>query len=178
METWVLDKIFDRSDGWDVPAAEVPISRVIHHGDGNPNYLITIDGITVRAWEAHRWNPGVERTVSAGRLAARVEFTGITILDPRVLLVDSFSYDGLPAFGINAVGQPSLHAGSPIAVGFPVDLARKQLMVCIGLLAITSRELLTAWNQAAPTPQQRSDWFSGEDAASLAAAFLRGFLDG
>ncbi|MFI6054523.1 hypothetical protein ACIBCO_31085 [Streptomyces violascens] len=176
MGTWVLDKIFDPADGWDMPAAVVPVNRT-QSSDGNPNYLVTVDGIIIRAWEAHRWGEGVERAVTAGRLAARVEFTGITIHDFRALLTDNFSWSGLPAFGFNsASNQPSLHTGFPIAAGFPVDLARRQLKVCMGLLAITSRELLTAWNQTTATPQRVRDWSTAEGIASVAATFLRGLF--
>ncbi|MEU6370043.1 hypothetical protein ABZ876_31060 [Streptomyces sp. NPDC046931] len=175
-ETWVLDKIFDRTDGWNYSAGDVPIRRVIHLADGTPNYEVTVDGIAIYTRELHRWKEGIERNVSAGRLVAVVQFTGITIHDPQKLLVATYETSGSPAFGISPQGQPSLHTGFPIAPGFPVDLARRQLMVCMGLLAAESRELLTAWNQNPVTPQRTVDWTRYEGAASTAATFLRSLL--
>ncbi|MFK0050430.1 hypothetical protein ACIQU4_41295 [Streptomyces sp. NPDC090741] len=175
IETWVLDKIFDRADGWNIPADEVPIQRITSAADGNPNYLVTIDGIEIVTWEVHRWLD-VERNVSAGRLVARVQFNNITIRNTHALLTDTYNWNGLPAFGVSPEGQPSLHTGFPIAPGFPVDLARKQLKVCMGLLAIQSRDLLTAWNRNATTPQQTIDWTRAEGVASIAATLLRAFL--
>ena len=88
-------------------------------------------------------------------------------------------------FGFNKnSGQPTLHTGFPIAAGFPVDLARRQLMVCMGLLSLNARDLLNAWNQNSATPQPNStprrevDWSAREGIASVAATFLRGLLGG
>lgn len=175
IDTWVLDKIFDRSDGWNVPADEVPVQRMTTATDGNPNYRVTIDEIEIITWEVHRWLD-VERNVSAGRLVARVQFNNITISNTHAFLTDTYSWNGLPAFGISPEGQPSLHTGFPIAPGFPIDLARRQLKVCMGLLAIQSRDLLTAWNRGTSTPQQPIDWTGVEGIASTAGTFLRALL--
>ena len=44
METWVLDGIFDRTKGWEIPEEQAPVTRIIAR-DGNPNYSVMVDDI-------------------------------------------------------------------------------------------------------------------------------------
>lgn len=174
--TWLIDKVFDRGLGWDIPAEAAPVTPSLAQ-DGNPTYTVTVGEINVICWEIREWeDDGVERDVSAGRLAAKVEFTGITIHNPSALLTDGYRWNGLPSCGFNAAGQPTLHTAFPISETFPVDLARRQLMVCIGLLVQQAQTLLTAWRGNAvkptqPTARQR-DWGTAKGVAAVVGAFL------
>jgi hypothetical protein len=183
IETWVLDKIFDPEQGWTISSDDAPVKRITAEEDGNPNYVVSIGRINVWTWEVHHWNPGAVRNVSAGRLVARVAFTGITITDPTILLSSTYKATGLPSYGINeGDGQPALHAAFPIAPGFPVDLARRQLMVCIGTLAADAEECLQNWNKQSvdsrnkQSVNSRIDWDAANKVASVAGRFLRAFV--
>jgi hypothetical protein len=95
IETWILDKIFDRDNGWAISHDDAPIKRITAI-DGNPNYIVSVGRIEITVWETRYWEPGTNRTVSAGRLIARVDFTGITITNPTALLSSTYIASGLP----------------------------------------------------------------------------------
>jgi hypothetical protein len=191
IRTWVLDAVFDPEQGWDVPAEQAALTRTLS-SDLNPNYQITVDGIVVSCYEKHRWDESARSSSPAGRLCARVVFTNAVIHRPLGVLADNWAFDGLPGFGVDPEGRLSLHTGIPIARGFPVDLARRQLMVCIGVLADTANNLLRAWAEAdraapaqpgpgqagrrppapAPTPRKSADWDRARNVASVAGKFL------
>jgi hypothetical protein len=164
VDPWLIDKIFDRALGWQVPADAAPVVQGVTH-DGNPTYTVTVGEINVIVSEIRGWDDGVARDVSAGRLAAKVEFLGITIRDPAALLTDSYRWTGLPSCGLNEAGQPTLNTAFPISPSFPVDLARRQLMVCIGTLVMQAQLLLDTWRRNSGTPQRipalGSDWSKG-----------------
>jgi hypothetical protein len=178
--TWVLDDIFDREKGWSISDHEAPVERKVT--EGNPNYLVTIGRITMLAYEQKRWSPGSEIDVWAGRLCVTVEYFGITITNAEGLLFRSYETRGLPSFGINPDNrQPTLQTAFPIAPNYPVDLARRQVMVCMGLLAVQGEELLAAWNANKLTPRspgrdREFDWDLAGSVAGVAAKFLRGFV--
>jgi hypothetical protein len=127
------------------------------------------------AFEQHKWREGISSAVSAGRLCAKVEFTGITIKKPLNLLVATFDTGGLPSLGLNTSGQPTLHTAFPIAPKYPVDLARGQLMVCMGILAQEANRLLTAWQKTPVHEKQSANWEQAKNVATVAGAFLRAF---
>ena len=180
IETWVLDEIFDRARGWEIPEEQVPVKRILAKGDGNPNYILTVDSIEIYTYEIHRWIEGSgARSVSAGRLCTKVQFTGITIQNMQPLLTDTYQNNGLPSYGIGQTGQPTLHAAFPIAPKFPADIARRQLMVCMGNLAEVASELLVAWSKNSaqsknsPQSQRPVDWDRAKNVASVAGTLLR-----
>lgn len=192
IKTWVLDAVFDAEQGWDMPAQQAPLRRVLA-SDLNPNYDITVDGIVITCYEKHHWDASAKSSSPAGRLCAKVVFTNSSIHAPMGVLADNWAFDGLPSFGVDPQGRLSLHTGFPIARNFPVDLARRQLMVCIGILADTSNNLLRAWaeaNEAAqaraqagsgqarsqPAAKKSADWDKARNVASVAGRFLGAFL--
>jgi hypothetical protein len=178
-KTWVLDDIFDRQKGWYISENEASVRRV-HAPDGNPAYLVTVGRITIVAFEAHVWAAGSEKNVTAGRLCAYVAFEGIEVTDPKAFLFDSFDTKGLPSFGLDPEDmQPVVQTAFPIAPEFPVDLARRQLLVCMGLLSIEGEKLLTAWSADSSSPRGGSesiDWDMATHVAGVAATFLRSFV--
>jgi len=151
VDPWLIDRIFDRALGWAVPADAAPVVRGLAP-DGNPTYTVTVGEINVIVWEIRDGGDGDVRDAPAGRLAARVEFLGITIRDPAALLTDGDRWTGLPSCGLNAAGQPTLNTAFPISPSFPVDLARRQLMVCIGTLVMQAQLLLDTWRRNSGAP--------------------------
>ncbi len=167
----VLDEIFDPAKGWPFSAAEVPLQRSAA-ADGNSCYVATIDGIPIQVFEQNRWKEGVSRKTSPGRLVALTAISDVNITNPNALLTASFDTMGLPSFGLDPQGNPTLQAAFPYAPEIPLDIARKQLMVCMGLLAEQSRELLQAWNQPSAL---NAGLEVAKGLASVAGAFLRAF---
>jgi hypothetical protein len=172
--TILLDDIFDSEKGWDFSNDQVPIKRTVN-ADGNTVYTVTVDEIVVTTFEQSKWKDGVIRSVSANRLVAMVKFTGINITNPTALLLGSFRAKGLPSFGVDDSGSLYLHTGFPIAPDFPLDLARKQLMVCMGLLAEEAAANLQVWTKR-PKTKADFDWDTAKKVASIAGTFLRAFL--
>jgi hypothetical protein len=178
-ETWVLDDVFDREKGWFISEADATVMRGMNDKQ-NRFYTVTVGRIQITTYEQHYWGASVDAHVSAGRLCASVQYTGVTITSPQKLLAASYDSRGLPSFGLNSTnGQPTLQTAFPIAPGYPVDLARRQLMVCIGLLAEQAEKHLTAWN-AAPAKTKSGgepiDWTVAANVAGVAGKFLRGFV--
>ncbi len=62
-----------------------------------------------------------------------------------------------------------------IAPGYPVDIARRQLMVCMGILAENADRLLTAWRKNAEQKKQSANLDQAKNVATVAGTFLRAF---
>jgi len=175
--TILLDDVFDPDKGWPFSPHKVPISRAASE-DGNPYYAVSVDGVEVVVFEIRNWEPGVQSNVAPTRLVAMTAITGVSIDNPLALLSGTASSRGMPALGIAEDGSVQLFASVPIAEGFPVDWARKQLMVCMGLVAEDTRELLRAWNQddAPAASGEEFDWDTAKNIASVAGSLLRAFV--
>ncbi|HEY2519831.1 MAG TPA: hypothetical protein VGJ19_06950 [Streptosporangiaceae bacterium] len=184
IDAWVLDEIFDRAKGWTIPEEQASLKRIISM-NGVPTYIVKVGDIEVVAWEQHVWADAAVHSVSAGRLCATVAFTGITIHTPQKLLEATFDGKGIPSYGMNkANGQPTLHTAFPIAPNFPVDIARRQLMVCIGTLVKEASTLLVSWSKNSGPAKQPADrdqakkpanWDQARNIAAIAGTFLRAF---
>jgi hypothetical protein len=109
--------IFDPAKGWEFSTNVVPLQRVTAV-DGNANYIITLDGIQMRAFEQTKWKAGLARSVPAARLGIRTTFTGVKITNPNLLLRASYDCLALPSFGLDESGNITLQAAFPIAPGF------------------------------------------------------------
>lgn len=171
--TTVLDDIFDPAKGWPFSPAQVPLQRSLAQ-DGNPYYVATVDGIPLEVFEQNRWQEGLSRKAPAGRLVVMTSFVGVEINNPEALLIAAFDMRGLPSFGLDPQGRPTLQAAFPYAPEIPLEIARKQLMVCMGLVAEQANELLRAWGQ-----KSGSELGLGtvETIASIAGVFLRAFTE-
>jgi len=170
----VLDEVFDPARGWTFPPTQIPLQRSIA-SDGSPYYIAKVDDIEMEVFEQTRWKEGISRSVPAGRLVALTTFTGVTLTNPAALLNAAFDTRGLPSFGVDKQGRITLQAAFPYAKGFPVDIARKQLMVCMGIVAEEARELLQAWNKNTASGKS-VDWDTARGVASVAGALLRAFV--
>jgi hypothetical protein len=175
--TLLLDEVFDPRLGWSVPASQVSVERRLSD-DRHPYYAVALDGISILTFEQTQWAAGVSRRVNAARVVAMTIFPGVEIRDPLELLKSVYDTRGFPALGIDPYGNLTLHTAFPIAPGFPTDLARKQLMVCLGLLAEEAKDLLRAWQSNGA----RIDWAAvtewvkfAYDAGSTAQQFLDAF---
>ncbi|WP_350348201.1 hypothetical protein ABIQ69_16455 [Agromyces sp. G08B096] len=173
--TLVLDDLFDPAKGWPFSANQVPLTRRAAP-DGNPFYHLVVDGIELQVAEKKEWEDGVTSRVAPTRLVVLAYIMGVTITDATVFASANADTFGLPALGIDGDGDVTIAAAIPFEDGFPLDLLRKQLMVCIGLVVETTAGLLLVWN----TPddaRQRVDWEAAARVAGVAGQFLRAFLD-
>ena len=173
--TIVLDDLFDPAKGWPFSANQVPLIRRAAP-DGNPFYTLTVDGIELQVAEKKEWAEGVVSRVAPTSLIVLAYIMGVTITDASALARGNANTFGLPALGIDGDGDVTITAALPFEEGFPVDLLRKQVMVCIGLVVETTAGLLLAWNDPANS-QQRVNWEAAGEVAGIAGSFLRAFLE-
>lgn len=179
----ILDDIFDSAKGWTFSTVQVPLQRRTRPDD-IPWYVASVDGIPVEVYEITRWGEGVSRSAPAGRLQAITTFRGISLTNPMLtgMLRGTFNARGLPSWGLNQEGLVTLQATFPYSPGFPLDIARKQLMVCMGLVAEEAREQLQAWNRNSGSGvidwekvKAGVDWEKVKGVASVVGALLRAF---
>lgn len=147
-ENWVIDEVFDRNSGWPLPADQAAIT-LVRNKSGYITYNVKMDDVNVQVWEIHRWKNSPNRDMPAGRIATRVQFTGIRIGDPAELLRITYKTSGFPSLGVNEKGQPSLHIAFPVTPSSPVDVVRRQIMTCVGILVVEATELLELWRKNA-----------------------------
>ena len=147
-KNWVIDDVFDAEHGWPLAADQAAVSQ-LRNDTGHITYNVKMDGVNVTVWEIHRWKDSPSRDTPAGRIATRVQFSGITIHDPTELLRISYNTSGYPSLGVNKEGQPTLHIAFPITPSFPVEVARRQVLTCIGILVVEANELLALWRKNA-----------------------------
>lgn len=174
ISTIVLDNIFDSAKGWDFTNDEVPLKK--GYTDGNPYYSVTVDTISIAVFEQSKWKEGIVSTVSAGRLVARTKFIGIVLKDPTALLRADKETCGLPSFALDEENNIYMQISFPIASGFPVDLARKQLMVSLGLIAQEAKNYLRLWTKKKTNSD--FDWETAKNVAFVTGRFLSAFLGG
>jgi hypothetical protein len=167
--TIILDDIFDPDKGWYFPNAQVPLKRKISF-NGEPFYSVTIDKLRLSVIEQTPWKDEAARTTYPTRVIVIATFLGVTLKDPAALLRASRITGGLPSFGLDEDGHITLQASFPVGLGFPSDLARRQALVCIGLVAENVKANLHAWNKASD-PEADGDIVG--NVASVADIFLR-----
>lgn len=139
----VLSAIFDPAQGWPFSEAEVPISRG-EAPDGNPFVVLTLDGREVVVAEKTAWAGDEQEGPSPHRLVAFLAFTGVAVDDPKVLLMENLGTHGLPAWGVDDDGDLTLSVSVLVGERVPVDVARRQLLVGIGLIVETVDKVLDA----------------------------------
>lgn len=147
--TYLLDAIFAPTHEWQFPGHRIDIKRVAG-ADGSPQYTVSHDEVDVVVSEITKWAEGVKFQTNPHRLVVRVVFTGVHITDPIPLLKDSYNYQALPAYGINGDGNLALNAGFPVEPSVPVECLRKQLILCVCLIAERATKLLRIWNREPP----------------------------
>jgi hypothetical protein len=139
----LLPALFDRAQGWPFSEEEVPITRG-KAPDGNPFVVVTVDGREVVVAEKTAWAGDETEGPSPHRLVAFLAFSGIQVEDLKVLLQENLGTHGLPAWGIDDDGDLTLSASVAVGPSVPLDVARSQLLVGIGLIAETVDKVLSA----------------------------------
>jgi hypothetical protein len=141
----VLPAVFDEKQGWAFSAEEVPLSWG-KAPDENPFVVVTVDGREIVCAEKTAWADGEAGGPTPHRLVAFLAFSGIAVSDTKVLLQENLGTHGLPAWGIDDDGDLTLSASVPVGPSIPLDAARRQLLVCLGLIAETVDKILDAVN--------------------------------
>lgn len=178
-QTLILDDVFDPAKGWAFPPHQVPLSRGAS-SDGNPYYTITVDGIDLLVYEQSRWDEGIQSNVPATRLVVNSLITGVEITNPSALLNANTDTNGLPSIGLDEDGDVTLQVALPFDENFPLEWLRKQLMVCMGLVAQETRDLRNAWSaddESEEPEESNFDWGTARNVASVAGVFVRAFFD-
>lgn len=139
----MLAELFDPKRGWPFSEAEVPLTRGAAP-DGNPFVVVSVDGREVVVAEKTAWAGDEGEDSSPHRLVAFLAFSGIAVNDPKVLLQENLGTHGFPAWGIDDDGDLTLSVSVLVGSSVPLDIARRQLLVGIGLIAETVEKILDA----------------------------------
>lgn len=179
-EKLIIDRIFDPKEGWDFTVEEVPIERHISE-DGNPYYLLTVDGTQLLVVQRTQWAQGTVSSVSPVRIVVRGWISGAEITDAMVWLRANYDNDHFPEVCIDEEGLICIGAALPMNAEFPLDWARRQLQVTMALVSETVDDMVKAINTKAPEPEVDSDerssgWDTAKEVATVAGAFLGAFM--
>lgn len=147
----ILSALFDPAQGWPFSADEVPLSQG-EAPDGNPFVVVDLDGREVIVAEKTAWAGDEDEGPSPHRVVAFLAFTGVAVDDTRVLLQENLGTHGLPAWGIDDDGDLTLSVSVLVGPRVPLDVARRQLLVGIGLIAETVDKVLDAVSDEANGP--------------------------
>ncbi len=161
----LLPAVFDEKQGWAFTAEEVPLAWG-QAPDENPFVVVTVDGREIVCAEKTAWAEGDEGSSTPHRLVAFLAFSGIAVSDTKVLLQENLGTHGLPAWGLDEDGDLTLSASVPVGPAIPLDVARRQLLVGLGLIAETVDKILDAVNAEA------GDNRPGPPAGSITKRFL------
>jgi hypothetical protein len=139
----LLSALFDPAQGWPFSEEEVPLSRG-EAPDGNPFVVVNLDDREVVVAEKTAWAGDDEEGPSPHRIVAFLAFTGVAVDDTKILLMENLGTHGLPAWGIDDDGDLTLSVSVLVGPAVPLDVARRQLLVGIGLIAETVDKVLDA----------------------------------
>jgi hypothetical protein len=111
---------------------------------------VNVDGREIVVTEKTAWaedNGESERQGPAPhRIVAFLAFSGIAVSDLKVLLEENLGTHGMPAWGMDDDGDLTLSASVLVGPMVPLDIARRQLLVGLGLIAETVGKILDAVN--------------------------------
>jgi hypothetical protein len=112
------------------------IPKVSFQFRNTSDHFVVKLGIEMDVCEITEWNAGSSSEVllKPDIIFARITFTGVDITDPNVLLNSNYSSCNLLVWAIDDEGELCMQAGFPVGPDFPVDLARRQLQVCMGYI--------------------------------------------
>jgi len=167
----LVEEIFDPEQGWNYSQNQVPVQKN-SAPDGNPCFIVDIDGIEMAVFQQNKWKDSVDSHINPMRIVTITTFRGINLRNAKALLNGNYDSSGLPNFGLNDSGEIVLQAAFPVGPDFPVELARKQLQVCMGLISEDATGLLQSWNantQEAP----KADWETARNVAKVAGVFAK-----
>jgi hypothetical protein len=178
--TILLDDIFDPAEGWPFSSREVPIRRIAAR-DGNPMYEVEVDGIQVNVFEQAECEDGSEGDIPTNRLVVKTWMLNVSLNNPEALLEATNENNGLPSLGLDEDGDVTVQVAVLFADDFPVDWARKQLMVAMGLVAHFTMGFIRGYNKlheedSAYSSEVDFDWDTAKNVASVAGEFLKAFI--
>lgn len=167
----LVEDIFDPHTGWSFSENEVPV-RSCNAEDGNPVFFVDVDGIEILVFQISEWEAGTKSNIAPHRIVAMVSIADIEITDPSLFLRHNNMSHGMPAYSIDEEGDLTIETAFPIGPNYPVDLARRQLMVCMGLIA----EVTTSVLQELEEGDSQFDWDTAKKVAGVAGIFLSALI--
>lgn len=148
----VLPAVFDEAEGFWFGPDEVPIQWG-EAPDANPVAIVTVDGHEIVCAEKTAWTNDDASGPAPHRIVAFLAFSGIAVSDTKVLLQENLGTHGLPAWGLDEEGDLTLSASVIVGEAIPIDVIRRQLLVCLGLISEAVDKILMAVNAEAPAPE-------------------------
>lgn len=145
----VLPAVFDESQGFWFSPEEVPVQWG-EAPDHNPVAIVTVDGHEIVCAEKTAWTDDDSSGPAPHRIVAFLAFSGIAVSDTKMLLHENLGTHGLPAWGLDEEGDLTLSASVIVGENIPLDVTRRQLLVCLGLISEAVEKILDAVNAETP----------------------------
>jgi hypothetical protein len=139
----ILDALFDSAKGWPFSEEEVPLTRG-KAPDGEPFVVVNVDGREIVVAEKIAAADDDGEGPTPHRIVAFLAFSGIAVSDTKILLQENLGTYGLPSWGLDDDGDLALSASIPVGASVPLDAARRQLLVGLGLIADMVGKILDA----------------------------------
>ena len=171
-DTILIHQVFSPQIPWPLSESDIPV-QLIHAQDGNPLYLINIEGIELYCFEITTWEESATSRYSPRRFVVATHFEGVEITNPLVLLHSNYITKGFPSFGIDEDEMPTMQISIPISQQIPLEILRNQLLVAIGILAEEAADFWQSISGADDSPNTGNVALA---VGSLLGGIARGFL--
>jgi hypothetical protein len=164
----LIRDIFDPRRGWNYAPEDI-LLREEYDGEVL-YYVVVLYGVVMAVYQtANPWGEGwPDLVVVASTLEGPSEY------DPTSLLGCNSAAAGFPSIGVDEDGQTVVQASFPLSPNFPVYLARKQVVTCLGAVASRVSELLEpppqVWNETFAVQEEAGP--TGPGMADKAARFV------
>ena len=157
----LLDKLFDKSFGWDYSLAEMPVELKFTK-DYIPYYEISIDKIKVNVFQQDEFGSSF--------ICSSIILEGLHVHDIENMLFVNMDNIGTYSWGCDQNKTTTLQTSFPIFDGIPVEVARKQLKIGISKIA---KEALSCYERA---KTKGFDWETAGNVATIVGKLLRGIM--
>ena len=170
--TILIHQVFSPQIPWPLSESGIPV-QLIHAQDGNPLYLINIEGIELYCFEITNWDENSTSRYSPRRFVVATHFEGVEITNPLILLHSNYITKGFPSFGLDEDEMPTMQLSIPISQEIPLEILRNQLLVAIGILA---EEAADFWQNISGSEDSPNAGNVASAVGSLLGGIARGFL--
>ena len=130
----LVDRLFDPKQGWSESQDTMPVTRVLT-SQGLHAFVVHVQGYPCTVFQVDQWHPKSSMQTPANRIVARALIADKQVVNALAFLKTNFEMAGLPSLSVDPDGAIYLQCAFPADEDFPVGLARKQLLNCLGLLA-------------------------------------------
>lgn len=176
IKTDYLDDIFSMDKGWEYPSHIVPLQRKFSE-DGGIYYEIHVDGVPVHVVHINRFSKESKSGISPNRIFTYVHLSGgpTNLEQLKNFMIDNASLKGIPHFGFGDNGI-FIQAAFPLPPGLSLDLARKMMLVNIGMIVYNAKILCGEKAEDLKREMSDNSWETAKNISSVLGAFLGAFF--